>query len=144
MLPALLRPFPPVADGCTQMLRIMMSGRKPSGTPRWSYEGLKPWLRKAEEKSHVVSIGAAEEGKRQYRLRDPVKKAWAELGVTPNLKKEHGAIGGLTEMLENSREGQRQPSHVVSYPFVQNIVVHCNWGRWYQLTGRTGCTARST
>ena len=176
------------------------------GDPRWSYEGLKPWLRKAEEKTHVVSIGAAEEGKRQYRLRDPVKKAWAELGVAPNLKKEHGAIGGLTEMLENSREGQRQPSHVVysldgvkvltnanvhrvtfsgdkadgvelddgrkitarkeviicagayhspqllqvrslsdaihfaSYPFVQNIVVQCNWGRWYQLTCRTGCS----
>lgn len=80
---------------------------------RWSYEGLKPWLRKAEESTNVVPISAAEDGQRQYRLRGPVKEAWAELGVTPNLQKEHGAIGGMTEMLENSREGLRQPSHVV-------------------------------
>lgn len=81
--------------------------------PRWGYEGLKSWLRKAEETTHVLSVGEAEGGKRQYRLRDPVKQAWIELGVTPNLQKEHGAIGGLTEMLENSDEGKRQPSHVV-------------------------------
>ncbi|KAI7787522.1 hypothetical protein LA080_015743 [Diaporthe eres] len=62
---------------------------------RWSYEGLKPWLRKAEEATHVVPIGAAEGGERQYWLRGPVKEAWTELG--------------------NSREGLRQPSHVV-YP----------------------------
>lgn len=79
----------------------------------WSYEGLNPWLRKAEETTNVVSIGEAEGGKRQYRLRDPVKEAWAELGVTPNLHREHGTIGGLTEMRENSREGLRLPSHVV-------------------------------
>lgn len=80
---------------------------------RWSYEGLRPWLRKAEETMHVVSVGAAEGGQRQYRLRGPVKEAWTELGITPNLQREHGAIGGLTEMRENSREGLRQPSQMV-------------------------------
>lgn len=80
---------------------------------RWSYEGLKPWLRKAEEATQVVPIGAAEGGERQYRLRGPVKEAWTELGVTPNLGRENGSIVGLTEMRENSREGLRQPSHVV-------------------------------
>lgn len=52
-------------------------------------------------------------GQRQYRLRGPVKDAWTELGVSPNLQRERGAIGGLTEMRENSREGMRQPSHLV-------------------------------
>lgn len=50
---------------------------------RWSYEGLKPWLRKAEETTNVVPISAAEGGERQYRLRGPVKEAWIELGITP-------------------------------------------------------------
>lgn len=80
---------------------------------RWGHEGLRPWLRKAEEATHVVSIGEAEKGERQYRLRGPVKEAWAELGVTPNLQGDNGAIGGLAEMRENSRDGLRQPSHVV-------------------------------
>lgn len=83
------------------------------GDPRWSYKGLKPWLHKAEDATHVVPIGAAEGGQRQYRLRSPVKEAWTELGVNLNLQREHGAIGGLTEMQENSLEGLRQPSHVV-------------------------------
>lgn len=83
------------------------------GDSRWSYKGLKPYLRKAEEATHIVPISVAEGGQRQYRLRGPVKEAWTELGVTPNVEKEHGAIGGLNEMRENSREGLRQPSHVV-------------------------------
>lgn len=82
---------------------------------RWGYEGLKPWLHKAEDMMHVVSVGEAEGGERQYRLRGPVKEAWAELGITPNLLREHGSIAGLTEMRENSREGLRQPSQKI-YP----------------------------
>ncbi|KAJ4418699.1 hypothetical protein N0V82_005370 [Gnomoniopsis sp. IMI 355080] len=81
--------------------------------PRWSYEGLEPWLRKAEEMMHVVTIGAAEEGQRKYRLRDAVKEAWTELGVTHNVSREYGTIGGLTEMRENSHDGMRQPSQTV-------------------------------
>ncbi|CAN8098454.1 unnamed protein product [Discula destructiva] len=80
---------------------------------RWSYKGLKPWLHKAQEVMHVVSVGEAEGGQRAYRLRGPVKDAWAELGISHNQEKETGAIGGLIEMRENSREGMRQPSHVV-------------------------------
>ncbi|KAJ4396914.1 hypothetical protein N0V93_001136 [Gnomoniopsis smithogilvyi] len=81
--------------------------------PRWSYKGLSPWLRKAEEMMHVVSIEAAEGGQRKYRLRDAVKEAWTELSVTPNQSRERGAIGGLAEMRENSRDGMRQPSQMV-------------------------------
>lgn len=95
---------------------------------RWGYEGLKPWLRRAEETMQVVPVGEAEGGQRQYRLRDPVKEAWIELGVSPNLERKDGAISGLTEMRENSHEGLRQPSQTV-YPLdgvkvLTNAVVH--------------------
>lgn len=83
---------------------------------RWSHEGFKPWLRRAEEAMQVVSIGQAE---CQYRLRGPVRQAWIELGVPLiNLESKDGGgagVGGLAEMRENSRDGLRQPSHTV-YP----------------------------
>lgn len=102
------------------------------GDKRWSYQGLKPWICKSERfhdpevdtdtdshgfdgPMHVTSIAAAESGERRYQLREHVKEAWAELGISPNLQKKHGTITGLTEMCENSREGMRQPSYV-AYP----------------------------
>ncbi|KAK7756424.1 hypothetical protein SLS62_001650 [Diatrype stigma] len=105
------------------------------GDKRWSYEGLKPWFRKSERFSqgsggpdldpdehgfdgpmHVTTIAASEpDGRRKYLLREPVKEAWAELGVLPNLQRKHGAIAGLADMYENSRAGMRQPSNA-AYP----------------------------
>lgn len=77
---------------------------------------------------HVTSISAAESGARKYLLREPVKEAWAELRVAPNLERKNSAIAGLTEMCENSREGMRQPSNM-AYPLhgvkvLTNTVVH--------------------
>jgi choline dehydrogenase-like flavoprotein len=95
------------------------------GDKRWSYEGFKPWFHKTEclqdagENSgeyglagpmHITSISASASGERKYPLREPVKEAWLELGVSPNKDKDNGSIGGLTEIYENSREGMRQPS----------------------------------
>ncbi|KAH9985876.1 choline dehydrogenase [Xylariaceae sp. FL0662B] len=100
------------------------------GDKRWSYQGLKPWFRKSERfrdsgavadrhgfdgPMHVTSISASESGARKYLLREPVKEAWAELGVNPNLEKKNGLIVGVTEVYENSHEGMRQPSYMV-YP----------------------------
>ncbi|KAI1409261.1 choline dehydrogenase [Hypoxylon sp. FL1857] len=101
------------------------------GDKRWSYEGLKPWFRKTESfydsgsgadadehgfegPMHVTSISASESGERKYLLREPVRKAWVELGVSSNSHK-NGSISGLAEMLENSRDGMRQPSNT-AYP----------------------------
>ncbi|KAI2609645.1 choline dehydrogenase [Hypoxylon fragiforme] len=100
------------------------------GDQRWSYKGLKPWLRKTESfhdkgadpeehgfdgPMHVTSVSAAQSGARKYLLREPVREAWEELGVSPNLQREDGRIGGLAEMNENSHDGMRQPSNLV-YP----------------------------
>ncbi|KAI0478413.1 choline dehydrogenase [Xylariaceae sp. FL0804] len=113
------------------------------GDKRWSYEGLKPWFRKSEHfydseadadehgfdgPMQVTSISAAESGERKYLLREPVKDAWAELGVPYNPHKSHGKIRGLAEVYENSREGMRQPSNT-AYPLndvevITNTAVH--------------------
>ncbi|KAI0975961.1 hypothetical protein F4678DRAFT_419188 [Xylaria arbuscula] len=100
------------------------------GDKRWSYEGLQPWFRKTEKfygldmdtdehgsdgPMYITSVSAAESGTRKYPLREPVRQAWSELGVFPNLDKETGKIAGLTEMWENARDGTGQPSNIV-YP----------------------------
>ncbi|KAI1395759.1 choline dehydrogenase [Hypoxylon fuscum] len=109
------------------------------GDSRWTYEGFKPWLRKSEHfhdsgadadqhgfdgPMHVISTSASESGERKYLLREPVRKSWAELGISPNLQKKNGTVTGLTEMYENSRDGMRQPSHKV-YP-LDNVHVFTN------------------
>ncbi|OTB17857.1 putative GMC oxidoreductase [Daldinia sp. EC12] len=101
------------------------------GDKRWSYEGLKPWFVKSENfydisadpqehgfdgPVYVTSVSAAEEGQREYPLRETVKKAWAELGVAHNIDRKDGASVGLNEMHENcNKNGTRQPANVV-YP----------------------------
>lgn len=101
-----------------------------AGDKRWGYEGFKPWLRRSERfhdsgadpdqhgfdgPMHVVSVSGSELGARRYPLRVPVRDAWTELGVSPNLQRKNGAAKGLVEMTENSRDGMRQPSNKV-YP----------------------------
>ncbi|KAI1409708.1 GMC oxidoreductase [Hypoxylon sp. FL1857] len=102
-----------------------------AGDKHWSYEGLKPWFVKSENfydsgadpqehgfdgPMHVTSIAAAEKGQRKHPLRDIVKNAWAELGVSYNRDRKNGVSTGVNEMHENcSKEGRRQPSHV-AYP----------------------------
>ncbi|KAI1465034.1 choline dehydrogenase [Daldinia caldariorum] len=100
------------------------------GDKRWSYEGFKPWFRKSEHfydasadadqhgfdgPMDVISVSASLSGARKYLLREPVKTAWSELGVSLNLQKDNGTITGLAEMYENSRNGMRQPSYT-AYP----------------------------
>ncbi|KAK6074549.1 glucose dehydrogenase [Seiridium cupressi] len=107
------------------------------GDERWSYEGLKPWIRRTEclqdagasefsehglaGPMHITSISSTAE--RKYPLREPVKNAWLELGVSPN--KQNGSIGGLNEMYENSRGGMRQPSYM-AYPLTDvQVLTNC-------------------
>ncbi|KAK0621564.1 hypothetical protein B0T17DRAFT_508902 [Bombardia bombarda] len=113
------------------------------GDNRWSYEGIKPWLIKSEHfhdredseaspdghgfdgPMHIYPVSASESGSREYLLRDPVKAAWTELGVSPNPRKTGGSIAGLTEMYENADpSGQRQPSNK-AYP-LDNVKVLTN------------------
>ncbi|KAI0145093.1 choline dehydrogenase [Xylariaceae sp. FL1272] len=120
---------------------------------RWSYEGIKPWLRRVErfERSdarantdqngfegpmNVTSISAAESGARQYPLREPVKKAWMELGVPLNLERKNGSITGVTEFCENSRDGMRQPSQM-AFPLDNVQVLTKTTGRRVIFDGTT-------
>lgn len=112
------------------------------GDKRWSHEWLKSWFRKSEHfhdpgadanehgfdgPIHVTSVSADQSGQRKYLLREPVKEAWTELGISPSLQEKNGAIAGLAEMHENSRDGLRQPTNT-AYPldgvkvFTQTIV----------------------
>ncbi|KAK8119647.1 uncharacterized protein PG998_004273 [Apiospora kogelbergensis] len=108
------------------------------GDARWSYEGIKPWLRKSERffdagadadehgfdgPMHVVSVSASESGARQYPLRQAVRDAWGELGMSLNPRKD-GTITGVAEFYENSRDGMRQPSNM-AYP-LDKVHVHTN------------------
>lgn len=100
------------------------------GDQRWSYEGMKPWFRKAETfhdtdtnaehhgfegPMHVTSVTSSGLGARQYLIREPIKHAWAELGVPLSLRRQDGRTRGLAEMCENSHHGMRQPSNM-AYP----------------------------
>lgn len=93
---------------------------------RWSYEGVLPWMRKSEAYFdtsasavhhgfhgliHVRPVSA--DPSRTYPLREPIKDAWAELGVDYVKPDEsNGSIRGLSEIHENSRQGSRQMAHL--------------------------------
>jgi choline dehydrogenase-like flavoprotein len=109
------------------------------GDNRWSYEGLKPWLRKSERfydaaadadehgvdgPMHVVPIAASESGARKYLLREPLKDAWLDMGVPMNMQKTNGSIAGVTEMCENAHEGMRQAANM-AYS-LQDVTVFTN------------------
>jgi choline dehydrogenase-like flavoprotein len=95
------------------------------GDGRWSYNGLLPYLKRSEKfakaeadpRQHglngtmkVTSISASDP-KRRYPLREPIQKAWAELGVE-HVPSSTGKLEGLSEFLENWDNGIRQPSHL--------------------------------
>lgn len=93
------------------------------GDEQWSYSGLLPFFRRSENfhdfkanpeqhgfegPMHVVSVSASDP-KRVYGLRQPLLDAWTELGVKHN-PDPSPSIAGISEPLENWRDGLRQPS----------------------------------
>ncbi|CAD6456580.1 523bad2d-82f2-447d-83ee-838763d562f7 [Sclerotinia trifoliorum] len=91
---------------------------------RGSYKGLLPYFKRSESVhdaaanpdqygSHgpmkVTSISASDP-KRRYPLREPILKAWAEIGVE-KIPTNTSKLDGLSEFLENFDDGIRQPSH---------------------------------
>ena len=90
--------------------------------PRWSYEGLLPYFRKTESHYdrqgdhtqhgfdgpiHTVSVSGSNPN-RQYPLRGPLLTAWDKVGVKQIPDGNSGAPVGLTELVENWRDGKRQ------------------------------------
>ncbi|KAL8938125.1 MAG: hypothetical protein Q9211_003355 [Gyalolechia sp. 1 TL-2023] len=96
------------------------------GDERWSYEGLLPYLKKAE--NHVkAKLNPQQRGSegpirvttilesdinRRYGLREPIKAAWEELGLERNYHGDCGTLHGICEFLENWNNGKRQPSNL--------------------------------
>ena len=96
------------------------------GDDQWSYESLLPFFRKSESfydtkadphqhgfdgPMHVTSVLASDPA-RKYPLREPIRSAWAELGIRENSSPASGSLAGISEFLENTRDGNRQPSHL--------------------------------
>ncbi|KAF4970021.1 hypothetical protein FSARC_2838 [Fusarium sarcochroum] len=89
----------------------------------WGYDSLLEYFKKVEHvKSghsmdtkqhgndgpiHVVSVSDSD-SKRQYPLRKPLEDAWSEIGIKRIEDGNSGAPGGLAELAENWRDGQRQ------------------------------------
>jgi choline dehydrogenase-like flavoprotein len=79
------------------------------GDSRWSYGVFKAYLERVEKTMQVSPVSSDPE--RRYPLRDPVAKAWTEIGALGPEDKDAGSIEGLQEMKENTLNGLRQPSY---------------------------------
>jgi choline dehydrogenase-like flavoprotein len=95
--------------------------------PRWSYSGLLPYFRKTEH-YHTSELDAEEHGfegplytqsvsstGRWYPLRQQVLSAWESVGVTHIADANSGSPQGISELVENLRDGIRQVASTV-YP----------------------------
>jgi choline dehydrogenase-like flavoprotein len=87
------------------------------------YEGLLPYFRQMETYVDERRVGTNVHGveglihnvsvsrsgsERNYPLREPLRKAWARMGVKDILDANGGSPLGLGELVENWREGKRQ------------------------------------
>ncbi|KAM0255736.1 hypothetical protein ACHAQJ_005490 [Trichoderma viride] len=89
----------------------------------WSYHGLLPYFKKTERYTlsprmdpeqhgargpvHIVSVSSSDP-LRKYPLREPLERAWLELGVERVWDANGGESLGLTEIAESWRDGKRQ------------------------------------
>ncbi|PIG79285.1 hypothetical protein AARAC_004265 [Aspergillus arachidicola] len=95
------------------------------GDEGWSYEGLLPYFKKTETHFDGAKADPAMHGTdgpihnasvtsssphRKYPLREPLRDAWARVGVEYVQDANAGSPLGLGELVENWRAGQRQIS----------------------------------
>ncbi|PQE26804.1 Choline dehydrogenase protein [Rutstroemia sp. NJR-2017a BVV2] len=87
------------------------------GDKEWSYQGFLPYFRKVE-RYHTPSDEHGADGPnytqsvtstgRKYPLREQVKSAWEEAGVSHIADANSGSPLGIGELVENRRDGIRQ------------------------------------
>ncbi|KAL7921231.1 hypothetical protein ACQKWADRAFT_327740 [Trichoderma austrokoningii] len=108
------------------------------GDSGWSYRGLLPYFKKSEEYTlcervdpeqhgangpiHVVSVSDSNP-LRKYLLREPVERAWLELGVEKVRDANGGEPLGLTEVVESWRDGKRQCVTVLCSTVVHRVII---------------------
>ncbi|KAI1133939.1 GMC oxidoreductase [Hypoxylon sp. FL0543] len=108
------------------------------GDNRWSYAGLLPYFKRSEryykpdadpehhgfEGPMKVTPVEASHVDRKYPLREPLERAWTELGIEKNLDPFTGRLAGLCDYYENWEDGKRRPSHI-AYPLEGVAVMTC-------------------
>ncbi|KAI9172816.1 4-pyridoxate dehydrogenase [Paramyrothecium foliicola] len=93
------------------------------GDAAWGYQGLLPYFKRTERCTlkgcvnseqhgidgpvHLVSVADSDE-RRKYPLRQPLERAWSELGMKRVHDGNAGAPLGLTELVESWKDGKRQ------------------------------------
>ena len=97
---------------------------KQVGDDRWSYKSLLPYFRKVEHHFdlngdpeahgfhgpiHTASVTSSSPN-RKYPLREPTLAAWSKLGHKFNPDGNNGYPLGISELVENWRDGKRQPA----------------------------------
>ncbi|KAA8650330.1 GMC family oxidoreductase [Aspergillus tanneri] len=126
------------------------------GDPSWSYEGLLPYFKRTETKTHFdpavdsavhgvdgpihnVSVSTSSPD-RKYPLKEPLRAAWERLGVKVVQNPNGGSPLGLGELVENWKEGKRQLSseaygtaqdgiQVMTETLVQKVLIEERDGR---------------
>ncbi|KAL9602095.1 MAG: hypothetical protein Q9219_002091 [cf. Caloplaca sp. 3 TL-2023] len=74
------------------------------GDERWSFEGLRKSFEKVDGIMHVTM------GERRYPLKEPLRNALLESGVSFNPDANGGNPLGFASLSENWKDGRRQPS----------------------------------
>lgn len=107
---------------------------------RWSYKGLLPYFKRSEKhfdptadhEQHgfdgPVTTASVSSSGRKYSLRDHVFKLWSNLGLKHVIDANNGHPQGITELVENWRDGKRQIASA-TYPLdgvevLTNTLVH--------------------
>lgn len=125
------------------------------GDSGWSYKGLLPYFKRSETHFnldadpaqhgrtgpiHNISVSASSPS-RHYPLKEPLRAAWERLGVKYTPDANSGSPMGLGELVENWRDGQRQPSNdayclskrpnvrVMTNAMVRRIILEGNSGK---------------
>ncbi|MCJ1402321.1 hypothetical protein MMC11_005541 [Xylographa trunciseda] len=96
------------------------------GDQRWSYKGFLPYFRKTEHYHNIANLNehgdagpiytqSITSSGRIYPLREQVQGAWASAGVKGISDANSGSPQGLSQLVENRRDGLRQLASVL-YP----------------------------
>ncbi|KAF8850853.1 putative glucose dehydrogenase [Acephala macrosclerotiorum] len=119
------------------------------GSPRFSFEGMLPYFKKTEthhdpsatpqfhgHHGPVFTASVSSSG-RNYALRQPIREAWAELGITKAEDINNGGTVGLAEIVESRTKGLRVIAPA-AYPLTNITVLTSTLAHRVLFTTRNG------